>query len=72
MDSGFRRGTDIVQALALGADAVLLGRAMLYGLAAGGEAGVQRAIDILAAEISRTLALLGLRSVDELSPEVFA
>ena len=72
VDSGFRRGTDIVQALALGADAVLLGRAMLYGLAAGGEAGVQRAIDILAAEISRTLALLGLRSVDELSPEVFA
>jgi (S)-mandelate dehydrogenase len=72
VDSGFRRGTDIVQALALGADAVLLGRAMLYGLAAGGEAGVQRAIDILATEISRTLALLGLRSVDELSPEVFA
>jgi (S)-mandelate dehydrogenase len=72
VDSGFRRGTDIVQALALGADAVLLGRAMLYGLAAGGEAGVQRAIDILATEISRTLALLGLRSVEELSPEVFA
>jgi isopentenyl diphosphate isomerase/L-lactate dehydrogenase-like FMN-dependent dehydrogenase len=58
--------------LALGADAVLLGRAILYGLAAGGEAGVQRAIDILATEISRTLALLGLRSVEELSPEVFA
>ena len=72
VDSGFRRGSDIVQALALGADAVLLGRAMLYGLAAGGEAGVKRAIDILASEISRTLALLGLRSVDELSPEVFA
>jgi (S)-mandelate dehydrogenase len=72
VDSGFRRGTDIVQALALGADAVLLGRAILYGLAAGGEAGVQRAIDILATEISRTLALLGLRSVEELSPEVFA
>lgn len=72
VDSGFRRGSDIVQALALGADAVLLGRAMLYGLAAGGEAGVRRAIDILATEISRTVALLGLRSVDELSPEVFA
>lgn len=72
VDSGFRRGSDIVQALALGADAVLLGRALLYGLAAGGEAGVKRAIDILASEISRTLALLGLRSVDELSPEVFA
>jgi (S)-mandelate dehydrogenase len=72
VDSGFRRGADIVQALALGADAVLLGRAMLYGLAAGGEAGVKRALDILASEISRTLALLGLSSVDELSPEVFA
>ena len=70
VDSGFRRGTEIVMALALGADAVLLGRALLYGLAAGGERGAKRAIDILATEIDRTLALLGVDSVDELTPDV--
>lgn len=72
VDSGFRRGTEIVQALALGADAVLLGRATLYGLAAGGEAGVTRAIEILAAEIDRTIGMLGLTSVEELDEKVFA
>lgn len=72
VDSGFRRGTEIVQALALGADAVLLGRATLYGLAAGGEAGVARAIDILATEIDRTIGMLGLNSVNQLGPQVFA
>jgi isopentenyl diphosphate isomerase/L-lactate dehydrogenase-like FMN-dependent dehydrogenase len=61
-----------VQALALGADAVLLGRATLYGLAAGGEAGVSRAIEILAAEIDRTIGMLGLTRVDELNPHIFA
>jgi (S)-mandelate dehydrogenase len=71
VDSGFRRGGEIVQAIALGADAVLLGRAMLYGLAAGGEAGVSRAIEILRTEISRVLALLGVTSMTELTPEVF-
>lgn len=72
VDSGFRRGTEIVQALALGADAVLLGRATLYGLAAGGEAGVTRAIQILAAEIDRTIGMLGLTSVEQLDRKVFA
>lgn len=70
-DSGFRRGTDVVQALALGADGVLVGRAMLYGVAAGGEAGAARALAILREEITRTLVLLGLTSVDELSPAIF-
>ncbi len=65
-DSGFRRGTDIVKALALGADAVMTGRATLYGLAAGGEAGAARAITILEEEIRRTMALLGCRSVADL------
>ncbi|SEN32110.1 alpha-hydroxy acid oxidase [Halomonas caseinilytica] len=59
VDSGFRRGTDIVKALALGADAVWLGRATLYGLAAGGQPGVEHALDILRREIDRTLGLLG-------------
>lgn len=66
IDSGFRRGTDIVKALALGAKAVLVGRATLYGTAAGGEAGAARAIDILRQEIDRTLAQLGCRHVAEL------
>ncbi len=70
IDSGFRRGTDVVKALALGANAVMLGRATLYGLAAGGEAGVQRALEILTAEIDRALGQLGVRSVAELGPHL--
>lgn len=66
LDGGIRRGTDIVKALATGADAVLLGRATYYGLAAGGEAGVTRALDILALELKRAMALCGARSVREL------
>lgn len=66
VDSGIRRGTDIVKVLALGADAVMSGRATLYGLAAGGEAGAARAITILEEETRRTMALLGCRSVAEL------
>ena len=68
IDSGFRRGTDIVKALALGADGVLVGRATLYGLAAGGEAGAARALAILAEEIRRTLSLLGRPRLDALDP----
>jgi L-lactate dehydrogenase (cytochrome) len=66
MDSGVRRGSDIVAALALGARAVLVGRAHLYGLAAAGEPGVRHAIDILARELRMTMALCGATSVAEL------
>jgi L-lactate dehydrogenase (cytochrome) len=66
MDGGIRRGTDIVKALCLGARAVLCGRAYAYGLAAAGEAGVVRAIEILRTDLERTLRLLGCRSVAEL------
>ena len=66
MDGGIRRGTDIVKALCLGAKAVLCGRAYAYGLAAAGEAGVVRAIEILRTDLERTLRLLGCRSVAEL------
>jgi isopentenyl diphosphate isomerase/L-lactate dehydrogenase-like FMN-dependent dehydrogenase len=65
-DSGIRRGSDIVKALCLGARAVLIGRAYAYGLGAAGEAGVRRAIDILRADVIRTMKLLGCASVREL------
>jgi (S)-mandelate dehydrogenase len=68
VDSGFRRGSSIVKALALGADMVFVGRAALYGAAAAGEAGVVRAIEILRSEVDRVLALLGCTSIDELGP----
>lgn len=66
VDSGFRRGSDIAAALALGAKAVLVGRAHLYGLAAAGEAGVRHCIDILANELRTTMALCGVKSVPDL------
>lgn len=66
IDSGIRRGTDAVKALALGADGVLIGRPAAYGLAAAGQAGAARALDILGEEIRRTLALLGVESLDAL------
>jgi isopentenyl diphosphate isomerase/L-lactate dehydrogenase-like FMN-dependent dehydrogenase len=66
LDGGVRRGSDIVKALCLGARAVLCGRAYVYGLAAGGERGVARAIQILRADLVRTLKLLGCASVSEL------
>ncbi len=66
LDGGIRRGTDVVKALCLGARAVLCGRAYAYGLAAAGEEGVNRAIEILSTDLDRTLRLLGCPSVQEL------
>ena len=63
LDSGIRRGADIVKAICLGARAVLCGRAYAYGLAAAGEAGVARALEILRADVERTLKLLGCPSI---------
>ena len=70
IDSGFRRGSDVLKALALGAHAVMVARATLYGLTAGGEAGVRRALEILSTEIDRTLGHLGCCSVRELGPQL--
>jgi (S)-mandelate dehydrogenase len=70
VDSGFRRGADVVKALALGANAVMIGRATLYGLTAGGEPGVRRALEILTSEIDRVLGQLGVRSLEELGPHL--
>jgi (S)-mandelate dehydrogenase len=66
IDSGFRRGSDVVKAIASGARAVMLGRALLYGLAAAGEAGVSNVIDIFKDEIDRTLALIGCSEMSRL------
>jgi L-lactate dehydrogenase (cytochrome) len=68
VDTGIMSGTDIIAALALGAKAAWVGRAYLYGLMAGGERGVERAVEILDKEIRRTMQLLGVRTVDELTP----
>jgi isopentenyl diphosphate isomerase/L-lactate dehydrogenase-like FMN-dependent dehydrogenase len=72
LDSGVRRGSDVVKAVALGADAVLAGRAPLYGLAAAGELGVSRALELLRAETARTMAMLGARSVAEVDSHLLA
>jgi L-lactate dehydrogenase (cytochrome) len=69
VDGGVLDGADVVAAIALGARACLVGRAYLYGLMAGGERGVQRAADILTQEITRTMQLLGVTRVAELTPE---
>jgi len=69
LDTGIMNGADIVAALALGAKTTMVGRAYLYGLMAGGERGVERAAQILTAEIRRTMQLLGARTIDELGPQ---
>ena len=69
MDSGVRRGTHILKALALGADAVSFARPYIYGLAAGGEAGVTRVIELLKAEVERGMGLMGVTAIDQLSEQ---
>lgn len=69
LDTGVMHGGDIVAAVANGADAVLVGRAYLYGLMAGGEPGVARALDILTTQVHRTMRLLGVTSLDQLTPD---
>jgi len=68
LDGGVRRGGDVVKALALGARAVMIGRACLWGLAAGGPSGVRNVFDVLRAGIDSALLALGRSSVRDLSP----
>jgi L-lactate dehydrogenase (cytochrome) len=70
LDGGIRRGTDVLKALALGAQFVFVGRPMLFAAVAGGEAGVTRALTLLKDEVDRDMALLGIRSIGEISPEL--
>jgi isopentenyl diphosphate isomerase/L-lactate dehydrogenase-like FMN-dependent dehydrogenase len=72
LDSGIRRGSDIVKALALGAKAVLIGRATLYGVMAGGQAGAEHALSILRNELKRTMAYVACRSIEEVNANVLA
>jgi len=69
LDGGIRRGSDVVKAMALGARAVMIGRAYLWGLAAGGQAGVENVLDILRNGVDSTLLGLGRSSVHELTPD---
>jgi isopentenyl diphosphate isomerase/L-lactate dehydrogenase-like FMN-dependent dehydrogenase len=71
LDSGVRRGSDIVKALALGAKAVLTGRATLYGTAVGGEAGAMKAINIIKSEFDKTMAYTGCNRTDEITTDIF-
>jgi L-lactate dehydrogenase (cytochrome)/(S)-mandelate dehydrogenase len=69
LDSGVRRGSDVIVGLCLGARFVFVGRAALYGVTVGGVAGARRALDILREEIDMTMALIGCQSVAELGPD---
>ncbi|MBV1900717.1 MAG: alpha-hydroxy-acid oxidizing protein [Kordiimonadaceae bacterium] len=69
LDGGIRRGTHVVKALAMGADACMMGRPYLYGLAAGGEKGVMRVISLLKQEIARDMALMGCKNISELDAD---
>jgi L-lactate dehydrogenase (cytochrome) len=69
-DGGVRRGSDIVKAVALGARAAMAGRAYLYGLGAAGERGVDHVLGLLDADVRRTMALVGARTVADLGPDL--
>ena len=71
LDSGIRRGSDIVKAIGLGAHFVLTGRATLYGVAAGGQAGAEKSLAFLKDEMRRTMAYVGRQRVDELGKDLF-
>ena len=72
VDGGIERGTDVLKALALGANAVLVGRPVLWGLAVGGTAGAQRVLQLLRDEFDLAMALAGCRSIDEITPDLIA
>jgi (S)-mandelate dehydrogenase len=70
LDGGVRRGVDILKARALGAQAVLTGRATLFGVMAGGEPGARRALEILSTELERAMRLCGVRSTAEITRDL--
>jgi L-lactate dehydrogenase (cytochrome) len=70
LDGGIRRGTDVLKALALGADSVFVGRPFLFAAAVGGEEAVRHGIRLLSEEIDRDMALLGITDIGEMRPEL--
>nr|WP_163503903.1 alpha-hydroxy acid oxidase [Halomonas socia] len=72
VDGGIRRGADVITALALGADAVLIGRPVIYGIAAAGPAGVHRTLDILRQELTRVMQLCGVTRISQITPDLIA
>jgi len=72
LDGGVRRGTDVLKAIAMGADAVAVGRPQLWGLAADGSEGVRRVLEMLRDELSLAMALAGCRSIAEITPDLLA
>lgn len=72
VDGGIRRGTDVLKALALGADAIAIGRPQMYGLAVGGAGGVQRVVELLRAELDLAMALVGAPALADLTPDLIA
>jgi len=72
LDGGIRRGADIVKALAMGARAVQIGRPIVWGLVADGEDGVRDVLGLLRDELDLAMALVGCRSIDEISPDLLA
>lgn len=72
VDGGIRRGTHILKAIALGANAVSIGRPYLYGLASSGQRGVERVIEILASELETSMALCGCTSIRDIGPGAVA
>ena len=71
-DSGIRGGSDIIRALALGANYVMLGRPLMYGIGADGEKGLRRILDIIKDELSTALGLVGLTDISDVSSEIIA
>lgn len=69
-DGGIRSGQDVLRALALGAQSTMIGRAFLYALGAAGQAGVERALEIIQNELSITMGLCGIRTIDEISRDI--
>ena len=72
LDSGIRSGQDVMRALALGAKSCMIGRAFVYGLGAGGEAGVSKALDLIANELKVTMGLCGVNTIAEIDDHVLA
>jgi isopentenyl diphosphate isomerase/L-lactate dehydrogenase-like FMN-dependent dehydrogenase len=72
VDGGIRRGTDILKAIAMGATAAAIGRPQLWGLAAGGQEGVERVLELLRDELSLSMALAGCRSIAEIDASLIA